>query len=141
MEKFYTKRFDSLKGRLWDLSQCRGRDYKNDTIVLSGMIAKFNMTFDLSWKVLKDIVTGYHGVTDYILGSPRENLKAAFKCGLIEDDEIWFEIMKLRNRLSHDYNSELAYEACDRIIGEYLDFFLEFERKLEEFFNTINGQK
>ena len=137
MEKYYQNRFTSFKNCLWDFEQAKGRDYKNDTLVLSGMIAKFNMTFDLAWKVLKDIVTEYHGVDDYSLGSPRENLTAAFRCGIIEDDKRWLEILKLRNRLAHDYNSELAYETCDKIIDEYLEFFKNFQKNIEAYIEKI----
>lgn len=131
------KRFDSFKRCLWDFSKCKHRDYKNDTLVLSGIIAKFNMTFDLSWKVLKDIMTDYHGLSNCALGSPRENLEAAFRCGIIEDNEIWIEMLKLRNRLAHDYNSELAYETCDKIVNFYLKFFIDFEKHLTKYLSEI----
>ena len=43
--------------------------------VLSGTSAKFSITFDLAWKVMKDILVQYYAITGFVTGSPREVLK------------------------------------------------------------------
>ena len=35
--------------------------------------ARFSITFDLSWKVMKDILVQYYSIMDFIAGSPRED--------------------------------------------------------------------
>lgn len=60
-------------------------------------------TFDLSWKVLKELVTHEFGITDFAAGSPRETLKLAFSVGLINDDR-WMDMLRVRNTLAHDYD-------------------------------------
>ena len=133
MEKYYTKRYESFKRCLSDLTDAKTRDYKNDSFVKSGVTSKFSLTFDLSWKVMKDIIGEYYNITDYATGSPSENLKMAFKVGLIEDDSTWKEMLHLRNELAHDYNGILADEACEHIVHTYIDFLLKFEESIDAF--------
>lgn len=68
----------------------------SDSFVLSGTSAKFSITFDLSWKVMKDILVQYYAITDFVAESPIEVLRKAYKADLISDD-IWMEMLKIRN--------------------------------------------
>ena len=116
-EKFY-RRFQSFKDSLAALSEARTRDL-SDSFVLSGTGAKFSITFDLAWKVMKDIIVQYHMISDFPTGSPREVLRKAFEVGLIEDD-IWMEMLKVRNEISHDYRKSISNKCCiflDKNIG------------------------
>ncbi len=38
-----------------------------DSFVLSGTSAKFSITFDLAWKVMKDILVQYYAITGFLL--------------------------------------------------------------------------
>lgn len=129
-EKFY-KRFQSFKSSLAALSEARERDM-NDSFVISGTGAKFSITFDLSWKVMKDIIIQYYAVVDFPKGSPREVLKKAFELGLIDDD-IWMEMLKDRNDFTHDYDGTLVKDACHKIVNVYIDKFYEFCNTVEKF--------
>lgn len=55
MEKRFYRRYGSFKHSLETLAEARQRDM-NDSFVLSGTGAKFSITLDLSWKVMKDII-------------------------------------------------------------------------------------
>lgn len=57
MEEKYLKRFESFQRSLDALAEARERDM-TDSFVLSGTSAKFSITFELAWKVMKDILTG-----------------------------------------------------------------------------------
>ena len=81
----------------------------DDPFVLPATIQNYNLTFDLSWKVLKEVVTQEYGLTDFATGSPRETLKSAFSVGIINDDR-WMEMLKVRNTLAHDYDGLIAGE-------------------------------
>ena len=108
-EKFY-RRFESFKNSLDALSEAKNRDM-NDSFVVSGTGAKFSITFDLSWKVMKDIIVGYHMVSDFPTGSPREVLRKAFEVNLIHSD-IWMGLLKVRNEISHDYDGKILQKDC-----------------------------
>lgn len=128
-EKFY-RRFQSFKDSLAALSEARTRDL-SDSFVLSGTGAKFSITFDLAWKVMKDIIVQYHMISDFPTGSPREVLRKAFEVGLIEDD-IWMEMLKVRNEISHDYDGTILKTYCEKIVGSYIDEMKGFEGRVQK---------
>ena len=108
MERKYMRRFQSYKNSLKSLSEARERDM-SDSFVLSGTSAKFNITFDLAWKTMKDILIEHYAITDFVAGSPREVLRKAFQAGMITGD-VWMQMPEVRNRLTHYYDGEIVKE-------------------------------
>lgn len=128
MEEKYRKRFGSFQRSLAALAEARERDM-TDPFVLSGTGAKFSITFELAWKVMKDILVQHYAIVNFVTGSPKEVLKQAFAANLI-DDQKWMEMLKVRNELAHDYDETILREYCGRITGEYTDLFREFENRV-----------
>lgn len=124
MDKKFTKRYESFKNSLDSLNEAKERDM-DDSFVISGTSAKFSITFDLSWKVMKDILVQHYAVTDFVAGSPREVLRKAFQSELISDD-IWMEMLNVRNRLIHDYDGAIIKQYCTKIVDVYIDKFYQF---------------
>ena len=58
-------------------------------------------------------------------GSPREVLRTAYKAELISDD-IWMEMLRVRNQLAHDYDGNIVKEYCQKIVHEYIDTLYEY---------------
>ena len=58
MDEKFSRRFESFCNSLNALAEARQRDL-SDSFVLSGTSAKFSITFDLAWKVMKDILVQY----------------------------------------------------------------------------------
>lgn len=77
MEEKYMRRLESFRRSLDALAEARERDM-GDSFVLSGTSAKFSITFELAWKVMKDLLTGHYGITDFVAVSPKEILKKAY---------------------------------------------------------------
>lgn len=124
MDEKFNRRFLSFCNSLDALSEARQRDL-SDSFVLSGTSAKFSITFDLAWKVMKDILVQYYAITGFVTGSPREVLREAYKANLISDDD-WMEMLKVRNELAHDYDCEIVKTHCDKIVKTYIDLFYDF---------------
>ena len=124
MEGKSINRYRSYCRSLDNLEDARGRD-RTDKFILSGTVQMFNLSFDLAWKVMKDIITEYHGVLEYPTGSPRETLRMANSVGLIEDDT-WLEMLRARNNLAHDYDGELAVRYFEKITSTYDDLMEKF---------------
>ena len=129
MDEKFKRRFTSFCNSLDALAEAKQRDL-SDSFVLSGTSAKFSITFDLAWKVMKDILVQYYAITGFVAGSPREVLREAFKANLISDDA-WMEMLKLRNELTHDYDCEIMKEHCSTIVETYIDLFYEFEETVK----------
>lgn len=125
MDAKFDRRFQAFCNSLDALAEARERDL-TDSFVLSGTSAKFSITFDLSWKVMKDILVQYYAITGFVTGSPRDVLREAFKANLISDDA-WMDMLKVRNELAHDYDSEIVKTHCNTIVKEYIDLFYEFK--------------
>lgn len=91
MDEKFNRRFLSFCNSLDSLAEARQLDF-SDSFVLSGTSAKFCMTFDLSWKVMKDILVQYYAITGFVAGSPREVLRESYQANLISDDA-WMEML------------------------------------------------
>ena len=137
-EKFY-RRFESFRRSLAALEEVRERDL-TDSFILSGAGAKFNITFDLAWKVMKDIIIQYFAVVDFPKGSPREVLRKAYEFQLISD-EAWLDMLRDRNDLTHDYDGEIVKSVCGRLTGSYLDLFEAFKDIVERDYQEKTGNE
>ena len=129
MDEKFIRRFESFKNSLDSLAEARQRDL-SDSFVLSGTSAKFSITFDLAWKVMKDILIQYYAITGFVTGSPREVLKQSFRANLITGDE-WIEMLKVKNQLAHEYDGVIVKEHCQTIIHEYIDKLYDFKTVVE----------
>ena len=82
-----------------------------------GIIQRFEYTFELAWKTIKDKLF-YEG---YDEKTPRAVIRRAFEVEFIteEDTEIWLDSLDKRNILSHTYNEDAAREALEAIRDNY----------------------
>jgi nucleotidyltransferase substrate binding protein (TIGR01987 family) len=81
-----------------------------------GMIQGFEFTFELAWNVMKDYLEE-EGLTG-IIGS-KGAVRHAFNRGLIEDGQIWMDMIKDRNLAAHLYDEETANDLAVAIIDNY----------------------
>ena len=81
----------------------------------------------MAWNVLKDYVEhiGIIGVNGSI-GATR----AAFKEGVIEDGEVWMEMVKTRNSTVHSYDEDNAAKSSKAIIQLYFPAFKKLVKTL-----------
>lgn len=100
-------------------------------LFLSGCVNTFCLTFELSWKAMKYVLES-EGVDKGRTGSPKLILMAALTRGLIEDENAWLRMLRLRNDESHHYNQECAIELC-RMIPELLPYFDDLKEKIIAF--------
>lgn len=70
------EKFDKYVSNLSVLEKAEGEDLGNDFII-SGIIDKFTIQFELTWKVRKELMR-YEGKAIANTGLPREILKAAY---------------------------------------------------------------
>lgn len=133
MAKKYINRYNSFCRSLRSLSDSCGAD-PAATFVLGATAQAFNLTFDLSWKVMKDIIIEHFGIQDFATDSPRETLRTAFSVGLISDDK-WMTMLHVRNTLIHDYDGDVARKYFNTITTDFYNLFLEFDHSIEKYMN------
>lgn len=91
-----------------------------------GMIQAFEYTHELAWKTLKDFLE--EKGNDSLYGS-KDVTRAAFKLGLIDNGDVWMDMIKSRNQTSHTYNEGNAVEIVNAVINNYFkNFKLLYER-------------
>lgn len=87
----------------------------------------FEYTHELAWKTLNDFLED-KGV--YNLYGSRDSTREAFKRGLIDDGEVWMDMIKSRNLSSHTYNQEIADAIAGRIVERYATAFQQLLNRL-----------
>ena len=92
----------------------------------AGLIQFFEMTFELSWKLLKD----YQEAEGYAIGSPRNAIKQAFQNNLIEDGHMWIKALEDRNLTTHTYNEATALAVEEKIRQDYFPLLQQLEQRL-----------
>jgi nucleotidyltransferase substrate binding protein (TIGR01987 family) len=94
-----------------------------------GLIQVFEYTHELAWNVLKDFLQE-SGVKE-IYGS-KNATREAFKVDLINDGEVWMEMIEDRNQTSHTYNQDTSEKIFQAIVKKYFAEFLLFKKKFEK---------
>ena len=94
-----------------------------------GLIQSFEYTHELAWKTLKDFLE-HRGVKN-IYGS-KDTTREAFRLDLIQDGEVWMDMIESRNQTSHTYNEETTKKILKVILNDYYSVFKKLQQKLEE---------
>jgi len=78
-----------------------------------GVIQRFEYCYELAWKTLKDYLE-YSGVVINPV-TPRQVIKEAFAANIIQDGQVWINMLDHRNLLSPSYDSSVFILAVTAI--------------------------
>jgi len=92
----------------------------------AGIIQLFEITFELSWKLMKD----YLEAQGFQPRSPRDAIKQAFQAELIDDGHIWLDALNERNLTVHTYDEQLSKKMVENIVQLYFPAFKKLYEKL-----------
>ncbi len=81
----------------------------------AGIIQAYEFTFELAWKTLKDYLDEKEVNVKY----PRDVIKEAFRYEIIEDGELWLDMLQKRNLMAHTYQETHAEVAIQLIKESY----------------------
>lgn len=98
------------------------------------LIQRFEYTFELSWKLMSQILKE-EGVEVF---GVKSIIRAAAKLGLLKSVDTWFRYLEYRNETSHIYHEEIAIEVAHKVRKDFLAEVQEFFKKAE---NYISQQK
>ena len=101
--------------------------------MIAAVTSDFDRLFELSWKTLKEYMLNELMILNARTVSPKEILKLSFSQNLIDDENIWLQILKDRNDDTHHYNNTAALLYMSRINEKYLPIIYKLVTKL----NTI----
>lgn len=127
----WEQRFENFKKALADLTADMQivSERKLSRLEEKGLIQAFEFTFELAWNCIKDFFND-EGEKE-IYGS-KSAIRVGFKRGLIENGQIWMEMIDSRNNTVHTYNPETANKIAGDIIKKYYAEFLILQKKLTQ---------
>ncbi|MGH7946444.1 MAG: nucleotidyltransferase substrate binding protein [Opitutaceae bacterium] len=83
-----------------------------------GVIQRFEYSFELAWKTLKDFLEAGGLVITPL--TPRQVIKDAFAAKVLTNGQVWIDMLDHRNLLSHTYDFSVFEKAVDAIAKSYL---------------------
>ena len=82
-----------------------------------GVIQRFEYCFELAWKTMKDYLE--EGGFVFATVTPRQVLKDAYAAKILDDGQVWIDMLDHRNLLSHTYDSGAFEKAVLAIRDRY----------------------
>ena len=125
----WKQRFENFKkanSNLVETADCIKQNSLNKIYTMA-LIQAFEMSFELAWKTMKDYLENDGILTD----SPRTTIKEAFSSRLIEDGQLWINMMEVRNKTSHTYKEEYANVVANEILDIYIPLLNKLEKTFE----------
>ena len=100
----------------------------------AGLIQIFEVTFELAWKTLSDRLK-HEGIND--VATPRQVIRQAFRAGVIDDGQVWIDMLDDRNRMSHRYDLQDFEDAENNIRRSYRPALQTFRNRFaQDAFNS-----
>lgn len=125
----WMQRFDSFDRAFLLLREVYDRGVSSlSQLEREGAIQRFEFAFELAWKTLKDYLEESGIVVNPV--TPRNVIKEAFAARILDDGQVWIDMMLHRNLLSHTYNAKTFDAVLETVEQRY---FPAFDR-LHEFF-------
>ena len=90
----------------------------DDSLYRDGLIQRFEFTFELAWKSLREYMEDQGVVLS--VATPRSVLKEAYSAGIISDPDTWIAALDSRNLTSHIYDEKTAVSIANRISTEFI---------------------
>ena len=124
------KKYENFCSSLGNMKDIYNYEEPYDNVVLTGLVGLYEITFEQSWKMMKEILQN-HGYEEGATGSPKIILKTAYKAGMIKDEEMCQRALKARNNVTHSYNQKIALGIVSEAKNEFYKMFVELKEEVE----------
>lgn len=131
------KKLDNFTNCLNVLKEANFEFANENEIYRTGVIGQFNLTFELAWKALQEVLR-LHGAEGAETGSPREILQLGYKLGFVSDSAVWLMMLKKRNTAVHIYDENKIDEMLLLIRDSFIPAFVVLEGTLQEKLGEAN---
>ncbi|KFI88027.1 nucleotidyltransferase [Bifidobacterium reuteri DSM 23975] len=129
------KKYENYASALDSLKPAPLQDLSND-FIQSGIIDKFELQFELGWKLLKALLA-YEGDPVSASGSPRDVIKTAYQYYDFMDESLWLRMLRDRSDSAHIYDEDRAQRLVHTIIDSYIPEFERVDNGLTERYGTM----
>lgn len=125
------KKYDNFCSALTNLQDIYNYEEPYNNVVLTGLVALYEICFEQSWKAIKEVLES-NGVEEGRTGSPRQILKAAYQAGIIKDEQLWLDALVARNNVAHAYNQAIALDIVRQTKETYCQMFQSLKREIDQ---------
>jgi len=94
---------------------------------LDSVVQRFEFTHEIAWKLMKSYAE-FQG--EQTLSGSRDACRWAFENHLIDDGQIWMDMIRSRNETSHVYDDAVAASTIQQIIQNYFPAMVAFQEKI-----------
>ncbi|MBN7573926.1 MULTISPECIES: nucleotidyltransferase substrate binding protein [Clostridium] len=118
MDKRLNEKLSDFGKALLRLSEAIDESKSNSksSTLKDGVIQRFEFCYEICWKLIKYYLES-EGIQE--AKSPKSTFREGFKIGIIEDGEVWIDMLNDRNLTSHVYDEEVAFDIYEKIISKY----------------------
>lgn len=103
----------------------------DSTVIRDGVIQRFEFTFELAWKSLREYMADQGAPMDAMFS--KQVFKAAYTAGVIHDAQVWLDMLASRNITSHVYDDHQAAQVVEAIRSRYLTPLSDLARLYREY--------
>jgi len=121
--------YDDFKNALARLQEALNEDLSKGNIIIDGTIQRIEFTFELSWKLVKSVLS-YNGIE---AESPRMIIKEGFKIGILKNGEGWINMLEDRNKTSHIYDEKQSFSIYKEIKDVHFKLLKNLDNSIAKF--------
>ena len=125
------KKYDNFCKALINLEDIYRYEEPYDHVVLTGLVALFEICFEQSWKCMKEVLAA-EGIEAAASSSPKLIIKEAYQTGLIIDADNWILALAARNNVAHSYNELIAKDIVQQTKEKFVPLFRKLREDVEE---------
>jgi nucleotidyltransferase substrate binding protein (TIGR01987 family) len=100
------------------------------TLIRDSVIQRFEFTFDIFWKCLKDVLSEKYKIN---IASPRFIFRESFTQQLItkQELEVFENMINDRNNTSHGYDEMMSEKIARKALSHY-DYMINVSKKIKK---------
>ena len=125
------KKYENFCASLKNMKEIYDYDEPYNTVVLTGPVGLYEICFEQSWKMMKEILE-IHGYEEGATGSPKIILRTAYRAGMIKNEDAWLRALQERNNVTHSYNEKIALEIVRQAKAIFYDLFVQLKDEIDK---------
>ena len=125
------KKYENFCASLKNMKEIYDYDEPYNTVVLTGLVGLYEICFEQSWKMTKEILE-IHGYEEGATGSPKIILRTAYRAGMIKNEDAWLRALQERNNVTHSYNEKIALEIVRQAKAIFYDLFVQLKDEIDK---------
>ena len=125
------KKYENFCASLKNMKEIYDYDEPYNTVVLTGLVGLYEICFEQSWKMMKEILE-IHGYEEGATGSPKIILRTAYRAGMIKNEDAWLRALQERNNVTHSYNEKIAHEIVRQAKAIFYDLFVQLKDEIDK---------